>query len=258
MPRRFRMPRCLGEPRCFGKPRRFGTRKFRPHCAMSNHRRMNRTSCHGRTNGRRRPGSWSGLFHRRWRSGCGSGRRFHGGWRLRWRCGTWRRGFFDRHRLVVTLFHFALRVAVRLQIGCIESVQPAQLECDVLVDGAGVRLLLLHSQFREPIENLVSLDFQLSRQLIDSNLFHRKSYQSIPSRRSFHPLGPRSGLMAATFRGALVQYGLFRVRSFRRFVSGGTRVFYPTRRFLFSLHDFRRLFDTGRLSWRNGFLNRRS
>jgi hypothetical protein len=61
------------------------------------------------------------------------------------------------------------------QIGHIEPIQPAQLDGDVLVDGAGVRLLLGHSQFGEPIENLVSLNFQLTRQLVDANLLHRKN-----------------------------------------------------------------------------------
>ena len=57
----------------------------------------------------------------------------------------------------------------------------------------------VHAQFREPVENLVSFDFQLPRQLVDSNLLHRKSYLSLPPRRSFHATGPRSGLLAATF-----------------------------------------------------------
>jgi hypothetical protein len=54
----------------------------------------------------------------------------------------------------------------------LESIQPAQLNRHVLVDGAGVRLLLGDSQFGEPIENLVSLDFELASQLVDANLFH--------------------------------------------------------------------------------------
>jgi hypothetical protein len=43
----------------------------------------------------------------------------------------------------------------------------------VLVDGAGVGLLFRDAHFREPFENLVSLDFQLPRQLVNANLLHR-------------------------------------------------------------------------------------
>ena len=121
--------------------------------------------------------------------------------------------------------------AIRLQVGHIEPVQPAQLDGDVFVDGAGMRLLFRHAQFGEPIQNFVSLDFQLPRQLVDSNLLHRKSYRSLPPRQCFHATAPESGLLAAAFRGALFRSGPFRDRSFRRFVSGGTRVFYRTRLF---------------------------
>jgi len=68
-----------------------------------------------------------------------------------------------------------LRLRFGFQVGHVESVQPAQSDRHVFVDGAGVRFLLDDSQFREPIQNLVSLDFQLSRQLVDSNLLHRKA-----------------------------------------------------------------------------------
>jgi hypothetical protein len=54
----------------------------------------------------------------------------------------------------------------------VESVKPSQLDGHVFVDGAGMRLLLADSQFREPVENLVSLYFQLASQLVDANLFH--------------------------------------------------------------------------------------
>jgi hypothetical protein len=73
------------------------------------------------------------------------------------------------------IFRSRLRLRFGRQIGHIEPVQPAQLDGDVLVDGAGVRLLLGHSQLGEPIENFVSLDLQLTRQLVDANLLHRKS-----------------------------------------------------------------------------------
>ena len=60
-------------------------------------------------------------------------------------------------------------------LGHVVSVQPAQLDGDVFIDGAGVRLLLGDAQFGEPVQNFVSLDFQLPRQLVDPNLLHRQS-----------------------------------------------------------------------------------
>jgi len=69
--------------------------------------------------------------------------------------------------------HGDLRFGFRFQIGHIESVQPAQLDSNVLVDGAGMGLLFRDAQFREAVEDLVSLHFQLPRQLVDSNLLHR-------------------------------------------------------------------------------------
>ena len=40
---------------------------------------------------------------------------------------------------------------------------------DILINGARVGLLFLHPKFRQQFENLVWLDFELSRQLIDSD-----------------------------------------------------------------------------------------
>jgi len=40
---------------------------------------------------------------------------------------------------------------------------------DILINGARVGLLFLDPKFRQQFENLVWLDFQLSRQLIDSD-----------------------------------------------------------------------------------------
>jgi len=69
--------------------------------------------------------------------------------------GVFRRGFFSR------------------QVRYVETVEPPQLDGYVLVDGAGMRLLFGHAQFRQPIQNLMGLDFQLPSQLVDANLFHR-------------------------------------------------------------------------------------
>ena len=100
----------------------------------------------------------------------------------------------------------------RWSSGDFESVEPAQLYRHVFVDGAGVRLLLGYAQFGEPVQYLVGLDFQLPRQLVDTNLLHRQS----------NPLlAAETPLFAATFlRGA---------RSFRMVVSGGTRVFHRSK-----------------------------
>jgi hypothetical protein len=40
---------------------------------------------------------------------------------------------------------------------------------NILINGARVGLLFLYPKFRQQFENLVWLDFQLSRQLIDSD-----------------------------------------------------------------------------------------
>jgi hypothetical protein len=56
-----------------------------------------------------------------------------------------------------------------------ESIEPAQLYRHVFVDGAGVRLLLDHAQFGEPVQYFMGLHFQLPRQLVNSNLSHRQS-----------------------------------------------------------------------------------
>jgi hypothetical protein len=56
----------------------------------------------------------------------------------------------------------------------IESVQAAQLDRHVFINRAGVRLFLADTQLRKPVEDLVSFDFQLPRQLVDTNLLHRE------------------------------------------------------------------------------------
>jgi hypothetical protein len=45
----------------------------------------------------------------------------------------------------------------------------------VLFDGAGVRLLLGDTDFGERVKNGLALDFQLTRQIVDSNLAHPPS-----------------------------------------------------------------------------------
>jgi hypothetical protein len=58
-------------------------------------------------------------------------------------------------------------------VGNVVPVEAAKPDRRVLVDWAGVRLLLRHAHFGEPFEDLVSLDFQLPRQLVNANLLHR-------------------------------------------------------------------------------------
>lgn len=41
------------------------------------------------------------------------------------------------------------------------------------VDGAGVRLFFGDAEFREQVQYLVGLNFQLPRQLVNSDLSHR-------------------------------------------------------------------------------------
>jgi hypothetical protein len=48
----------------------------------------------------------------------------------------------------------------------------AYLHCLVFFDGAGVGLLLRHSNRCKCVENGFALDFQLSSQIVDSNLAH--------------------------------------------------------------------------------------
>jgi hypothetical protein len=55
----------------------------------------------------------------------------------------------------------------------VKAVQPPQLQGYVFIDRAGVGFLLGDAEFRKPLEDLVSLDFQFPRQLVDANLLHR-------------------------------------------------------------------------------------
>src|SRR5690349_21558384 len=48
----------------------------------------------------------------------------------------------------------------------------SQLVGYIVIDRAGVSLLLLYTKFRKLVENLVGLDLEFSRQLINSNLLH--------------------------------------------------------------------------------------
>jgi hypothetical protein len=62
----------------------------------------------------------------------------------------------------------------RFRLRGVLPIVAAQLDGHVFVDGAGVRLFLADAELGEQVENLVSLDLQLTRQLVDANLLHRK------------------------------------------------------------------------------------
>jgi hypothetical protein len=78
---------------------------------------------------------------------------------------------FERCCVVALRLVVIFDVAIRLLL----AVQFLQLDGHVFIDRTGVRLLFGDAQFGEPVENLMSFDFQLSRQLVDPNLLHRKS-----------------------------------------------------------------------------------
>jgi hypothetical protein len=48
----------------------------------------------------------------------------------------------------------------------------ANLQRDVVVERAGMRLLIRDAQFRQHIEDDARLDFEFSRQLVNSNFTH--------------------------------------------------------------------------------------
>jgi hypothetical protein len=59
--------------------------------------------------------------------------------------------------------------------GSIRASETAfELERHILVDRTGVRLLLLHAQFRQHVDNDAWLYFKLTSQLIDPDFLHRR------------------------------------------------------------------------------------
>jgi hypothetical protein len=63
------------------------------------------------------------------------------------------------------------------------GVVPAQTFCPDLVDRAGVRHLLGDAEFVQLVDDLPRLDFQPSRQLIDSDLAHVQEVVYLPTPR---------------------------------------------------------------------------
>jgi hypothetical protein len=72
-------------------------------------------------------------------------------------------------------------VVVRVAIGVfgmwsIGSDQAgSQFDSNVFVNGAGVRFLFLHAQFRQQIEYDARFHFKLPRQLVNPNFLHRRN-----------------------------------------------------------------------------------
>ena len=62
---------------------------------------------------------------------------------------------------------------MRRQIGDILPVMTTQLERQVVVKRAGVRLFICDAKLREKVQYFVGLYFQLPRQLVNSDLSHR-------------------------------------------------------------------------------------
>lgn len=59
------------------------------------------------------------------------------------------------------------------RLGDIVAIMAAKLDRRLFVHGAGVRLFFGDAEFREQVQYLVGLDFQLPRQLVNSDLSHR-------------------------------------------------------------------------------------
>jgi hypothetical protein len=114
------------------------------------------------------------------------------------------------------------RVRLGLKVRNVLAIVAPQLDRDVLVDGAGMRLLLGDAKFREQLQNFVSFDFQFPGQLVNANLSHRQSNLLVPA---------EAILLAAVWVFTL---GLF--------WSGGTRVSHRTK---LSFGFFFRLLGSG-------------
>jgi hypothetical protein len=60
-------------------------------------------------------------------------------------------------------------------LGHLESKRSLDFDCDVFVDRAGVGLFLLDAELRQEFQYPVGLYFELTRQLVDPDLLHKKS-----------------------------------------------------------------------------------
>jgi len=139
---------------------------------------MHRPSGQGRPYGRGGPVFFGHLpgpfrfFGKRWRRYGDSLHRHGPRYRL---CNLDRRLHPRRARRRGFLVMFNFRFCLRRHIGHIMSVVPPQLDRDIFVNRAGVGFLLGNTQFREQLQNFVSLYFQLPSQLVNANLSHKNS-----------------------------------------------------------------------------------
>jgi hypothetical protein len=117
-------------------------------------------------------GSGRGLF---FAPGGGLGRRrrsgFHFGYGLRLRLSVRSRRLF--RRLSSPLIRFALGFWSGRRSRVLAPVVAAQLENHVVVERAGMRLFVGDAEFGKTLQYFVSFHFQLSRQLVNSDLSHR-------------------------------------------------------------------------------------
>lgn len=196
--------------RCGSRVRTFGLRKWWPRTLRQGSPRTGRLGRRGQRAGGNGDGPvrGAGRSERRMQRGPGTQRRPQrlalgrwGGFGDRRRFGR-RRSFhdggaagfgFDRLRRLRSSRCFTnrsffaslycggmLRMAIRARVGAVPlgavrgtCQTRAQLNRYILFDGTRVRLLLLHSQFRQEIEYNARLHFKLARQLVDSDFLHR-------------------------------------------------------------------------------------
>jgi hypothetical protein len=79
--------------------------------------------------------------------------------------------FLDRHGACSSGIFSARR---RIRIVAVHAEPPLYRERNILVDGAGVRLLFLDAKLRQQLQYSVGLDFQFASELIDSDFqLHR-------------------------------------------------------------------------------------
>ena len=86
------------------------------------------------------------------------------------RLGRWQR--FDRGGRSLRSTQVRRGFRVGLERSFVTEKAP-QLYGDVVIDRAGMSFLFGNAQFRQLVEDLVGLDFELASQLIDANLTHR-------------------------------------------------------------------------------------
>ena len=174
--------------------RRGGRRRRGPGCGPAANRRHDGTSRQRRTDGR-------GVGVRFHGNLVALGRLFDGGAENPVR--GLRPGGVPRRRLALLLGHRGVLFGLfghghgappviigggaGFRIRNVQPIKTPQADRHVFVNGAGVRLLFRDAQLGEPVQDFVSLDFQLPGQLVDSNLLHSVKQIRFHLRRSGAP-----------------------------------------------------------------------